>query len=233
LSIGEWTQTFQEDKLRKILFVLLFSVISTAVFAVGPALTKFNLEVLINPSNGIDSVMLFNITAGTQGVNCTNATCPFSFNSGTKLKLVASSSAPTFAFSNWGTATGSAAACANSNNRECSFTITADSKVPAVFKRQFAFRVQVGNGDGIIKVTQHGTQFLFDCANKAPLSCSIGMLEGTPVKIEAIAKAGSQFQNFSAQTGNATACTGQGANFTCNIKVNSDTSLVANFIPIP
>jgi hypothetical protein len=58
-------------------------------------------------------------------------------------------------------------------------------------------------------------------------------LEGTLVKIEAIAKPGSQFQKFTAQTGNATVCTGQGANFTCNLKITSDTSLVANFIPIP
>jgi Divergent InlB B-repeat domain len=145
---------------------------------------------------------------------------------------VASSSSPTFGFSNWGTATGSAAVCAN--NYICEFTITADSKAPAVFKKVFVFRVSVGNGEGSIKVTKNQTEFVVNCENKAPLSCNLGVLEGTVMKIEAIAKTGSQFQNFSAQTGNATACTGQGgANFTCNMKITQETSVVANFIPIP
>ena len=104
--------------------------------------------------------------------------------------------------------------------------------MPAIFKHEFNFKVQLGEGDGKIRVSQGG-QFLFDCSNKAPLACSLGMLEGTRVKIEAIANSGSQFKNFTAQTGDATACTGQGANFTCNITITKDTFLVANFIPIP
>jgi hypothetical protein len=217
--------------MRKIFLVLIvLGLFSTSAFA---ALLQSKLQININLVNGIDKVVLFNGDTGAQITECTSATCNLTFRTGTKLKATAISSAPTFGFFGYGQATGGASVCSNTNAATCAFTLTADSVLPAIFKREFNFKVQVGNGDGVIKVTQNGTQFLFNCENKAPLACSIGMLEGTAVKIEAIAKSGSQFQNFSAQTGSATACTGQGANFTCNIKVTADTFLIANFIPIP
>ena len=217
--------------MRKILLVLVvLGVLSTSAFAVAPA-APVHLQITINLVNGIDKVLVFKAGAG-QVSTCSQATCDLSFPTGTKLTLTATSSASTFGFFGWGHATGSATTCANTHAASCSFVLSQESLMPAIFKREFNFKVQVGNGDGHIKVSLDGT-FLFDCTNKAPLACSLGTLEGSHMKIEAIANQGSQFQKFSAQTGNATACTGQGANFTCTIAITQDTSLVANFIPIP
>jgi hypothetical protein len=229
---GSEIKKSQEEMMRKILLVMLvLGALSTSAFAVAPPPTLVPLKITINLVNGIDKVTVFKAGGGQVSI-CSQATCSLSLPSGTKLILTATSDAPTFGFFGWGHATGSASTCANTHPASCAFTLTQASEMPAIFKHEYNFKVQVGNGDGHIKVSLDGT-FLFDCTNKAPLACSLGTLEGNHMKIEAIANQGSQFQKFSAQTGDATACTGQGANFTCSITITKDTSLVANFIPIP
>ena len=214
----------------KKLFLVLFIVTLFSTVAFG-ALPSLNLQVTRDPDNNLNTIQVFNADTGTRILDCQNATCSIKVHNGTKVKVVPSGTSPSTGFFQWGPSTGSAAACSNTNTTPCQFAVTQDSHVTAKFRRIFTFRVQLGNGNGIIKVNVAGQSF--NCENRAPLSCSQGALEGTRYKLEALAKPGSQFQGWSAQTGNATVCTGAGANFVCEFVVKQDSSLVANFIPIP
>ena len=215
--------------MRKVILVVIFLTLSTSAFA---ALNQKTLTVNRNPGdNNLNAVQVYNAATGTRILDCHNASCSVKVNHGTKVKVTPVGSLPNTDFFQWGASTGSAAPCTSTNLRPCEFDVTQDSAITAVFKRVFVFRVQLGNGEGVIRIHVGGKQI--DCANRAPLSCSQGALDGTRYKLEALAKPGSQFQGWSAQTGNGTICTGGGANFTCQFNITQETSLVANFIPIP
>ena len=214
--------------MKKFFLVFGFVLISTAVFAAipvkltiaqGPAdLVNFNKVTVFGPSGQIKV--------------CVEAVCTVQIPAGTKLTLTANGSLPNTDFFRWTKATGSAASCALSTNHQCTFTITQETQAEAAFKRVRNLKVQLGEGDGKI-VVKRGHQVLFECTNRAPLACSTGVFEGDRFRIEAIALNLSQFQKFTQQTGNMTVCTGQGATFFCEFSITQDSSLVANFIPIP
>ena len=226
--------------MKKLFLVLILVLFSKAAFAVLP--TNFTLQVNRTEPSGVQNlsaIQIFNKGTGAQILDCKQNTCSVSVKSGTVIRLVGSGQNPFLGFSNWartGTGTG---VCVGSTNYICEFTMTADSAANAVFKRIKIVRAQLGEGNGLIRM-KVGSNQLPDCTNRAPLSCSLGALEGTKVRFEAIASNGSQFQKFTSQTGDATVCTGQGATFFCEFTLtnnpNTDTNgsgVVANFIPIP
>ncbi len=214
--------------MKKFFLVLSFVLISTAAFAA----IQVKLTVVKDPAdqNSLNKISVFGPSG--QILVCSEPSCTVNVTAGTKLTLTANGSLPNTGFFRWKSASGSAASCALSSNNQCSFTITQPSQAEATFKRVRGLKVQLGEGDGKI-VVKRQNQVLFECTNRAPLACSTGVLEGERFRIEAIALNLSQFQKFTQQTGNMTACTGQGATFFCEFSITQDSSLVANFIPIP
>jgi len=227
-----------EDTMKKFLMVFVLVLLSKAAFAVLP--TSFTLQVnRTEPTlnQNMSSIQVFNKGTGVQLLDCKQNTCTVSVKSGTLIRLVGSGQNPFLGFSNWGRTNTGTGACVGSTNYICEFTVSADTAANAVFKRIEIVRVQLGTGDGLVRVKRNGAA-VFDCTNRAPLSCSTGMLEGDKIRIEAIGTNLNQFQKFTNQTGDATVCTGQGATFFCEFTLTTASSqngasLVANFIPIP
>ena len=226
--------------MKKLFLVLILVLVSKAAFAVLPP--TFTLQVnRTEPTlnQNLSSIQVFNKGTGTQILNCQQNTCSVDVKSGTVIRLVGSGQNPSLGFSNWARTNTGTAVCVGSTNYICEFTMTGDAAANAVFKRIKIVRAQLGDGNGVIRMTIDG-KHIVDCANKAPLSCSTGALEGAKVRFEAIAANGSQFQKFSSQTGDAAVCTGQGATFSCEFTLtnnpNTDANgsgVVGNFIPIP
>ena len=229
--------------MKKLFLVLVLVLVSKAAFAVSQPLPSFTLQVnRIEPvlNQNLSSIQVYNLATNAQILNCTQNTCSISVKSGTKVRVVALGQNPVMGFSNWKRSnTGSGGLCVGSTNTNCDVTITADSIATALFKRIKIVRAQLGTGDGVVRVKLNGT-VLVDCANRAPLDCSAGALEGTQVRFEAIAGPGQQFQKFTGQTGDATVCTGQGATFFCVFTLSNNpntdahgSGVVGNFIQIP
>ena len=222
--------------MKKLFLVLVFVLASNAAFAaITVTLQVERKEPVLNQN--LSSIQVFNKATSQQILNCQQNSCSVSVPAGTQVRLVASGQNPYLAFANWARTGTGTAACLGSTNYICEFQITANTAARAVFKRIEIVRVQLGTGDGLVRVKRNGVA-VFDCTNRAPLSCSTGMLEGDKIRIEAIATNLHQFEKYTGQTGDATVCTGQGATFFCEFtltQASSDhgASLVGNFIPIP
>jgi len=221
--------------MKRVLMVLLvLGVFSLA--AEAALITPVKLEV-INSSPNLNSVLVTNETTGQNLFSCGSGstTCSASVRPGSKIKMLAQplNSSPHFIFEGWRNNSGSTTAC-NTQQGICTFTIQTDSKTTAQFHQLVVLRVGVGSGTGSMVIKNPSTgAVLFQCTNPAPTGCTSGILQDTKLRIEAVGGAGQQFANFSAQTGSATVCTGQGATFFCTFTMHDESTLFGNFIQIP
>ena len=222
--------------MKKFFLILVFVLASKGAFAAAPVTLQVERkEPLLNQN--LSHIQVFNKATSQLILDCQQNSCSVNVAAGTQVRLVASGQNPYLAFSNWARTGTGTAACLGSTNYICEFKITENTVARAVYKRIEIVRVQLGTGEGLVRVKRNGAT-AFDCTNRAPLSCSQGMLEGDKIRIEAIATNLHQFEKYTGQTGDATVCTGQGATFFCEFTLTeassaNGASLVGNFIPIP
>jgi len=209
--------------------VLLLLAICVLVYSSADA-ALIQVKLTVSSSQGIGSVMVFNQTAGTPGINCSGTNpCSFTFKSGTSVVITANSSSAGFAFHGWRNTAGSATACASQPQNSCAFTITADSTAIAKFDEIFGVHVQVAQGTGTIHVTDNAGSPPIDCTNAPPLECSRSYFKGVKITVQSNAGANQQFGSYASKTGSAATCGGN----PCSFVLTDTTKLFTNFIQIP
>lgn len=182
------------------------TAITNGSVTISVAPTTFDLNVTVNPTAG------GTVTGG--GINCPGTCSVTDIADGTVVPLVAAP-AEGYQFTGW---TGDAAACGT--NTTCNVTMNSDKNVTANFEPvapppAFDLNVTVNPAEGGT-VTGGG----INC----PGTCSVtDIATGTVVTLVA---APAENYEFTGWTGDAAAC---GTNTTCDVTMDSDKNVQANF----